>query len=92
MQDVAGRLAELEADALLVAVHQLGQGFDIVAQSPVKRHLGNAFGHQPGEAESDGPQQKERGQHPVQNFAEQRTLAALKQLHHEGRDIKRVEE
>ena len=74
----------------LVALHQLGKSLGVMAQATVKRYLGNAFGHQPGQAESDGPQQQKRGQHPVQDFAEQRTLAALKQLHHGERDIRQA--
>ena len=81
-QQLAGRLRQAELH-LLIGPHAdlLGQGLHVVDQGPVEGFVGQALRHQPGQRQTDGPQQEQRRQHPVENFAKQRALLALEDPH-----------
>ncbi len=59
----------------------LSQGLHVVDQRPVKRLVGQTLRHQPSQRQTDGPQQEQWREHPVQNFAKQRTLFAFENPH-----------
>lgn len=84
-QDLAGRLRQVELHPALAAIrghaHQLGQGVCVVFQRAVKRLVGQALRHQPRQRQAHRPQQQQRRQHPVQDFAEEGALLALEDFH-----------
>jgi len=51
-----------------------------VVQCAVERLIGDRFGHQIGDRDAHRPQEQQRDQYPVEDFAEQRTLYALFRL------------
>ena len=80
-QDLARWLRQVEHDPAVLHRHQLRQRLHVVFQRPVERLAGDALRHQPGQRQADRPQQQQRRQHPVEDFAEQRPLLALENLH-----------
>jgi len=76
-QDLAGRLGQVELHLVARHAHQLGKGVGVVFERPVKRLVGQALRHQPGQRQADGPQQQQRREHPVEDFAEQGSLLSL---------------
>ena len=80
-QDFTGGLRQIQLHMLVPHDDELCQRLYVVLQRPVERFAGNALRHQPGQAQADWPQQQQRCQHPVQDFAEQRALFAPEELH-----------
>jgi hypothetical protein len=79
-QQLARGQRQDELGVVLVDRDQLGQRAHVVFQRAVKRLARNALGHQPCQHQTHRPQQQQRRQHPVENFAKQRALFALEKL------------
>ena len=79
-QNLAGGLRQIELRLALVHRHELRQRVGVVFERTVERLVGNALRHQPGQRQAHRPQQEQRGEHPVQDFAEQGALLSLEDL------------
>jgi hypothetical protein len=79
-QDFAGGLRQVELRPAALHRHQLCEGVRVVDQGAVKRFVGNALCHQPGQRQAHRPEQQQRGEHPVQDLAEQGALLALEEF------------
>jgi len=80
-QQLARGLRQVEDGAAVLHRHQLRQRLHVIFQRAVERLAGDALRDQPGQRQADRPQQQQRGQHPVEDLAEQRALLALENLH-----------
>ncbi|OIQ73022.1 hypothetical protein GALL_453430 [mine drainage metagenome] len=80
-QQRARRARQADFGMFLIDADELRHGACVVLQCPVKRFAGNVLRHQPGQHQTHRPQQQQRREHPVQNFAKQRALLALKSIH-----------
>jgi hypothetical protein len=76
-QDVA-RAARQQRDHLAFDfAHLLRQHRDAVFERMVERLVGDRLGDQVGDRDAHRPEQQQRRQHPVEDFAEQRMLDVL---------------
>ena len=80
-EELAGRQREHKLHPVFADRNQLGQGSGVVLEGAVKRLAGNALRYEPGQYQTHGPQQQQRGQHPVEDFPEQAALLPLEYFH-----------
>jgi hypothetical protein len=83
-QDFAGGLGQVELHLAVVDRDQLRQRLGVVFQRAVKRFVGNALRHQPGQRQAHGPEQEQWRKHPVEDFAKQGALLALEDFQARG--------
>ena len=77
-QQFAGGLRQVELNPIIgPQLDLLGQRLHVVNQRSVKGLVGQALRHQPGQRQTDGPQQQQGREHPVEDFAKQGSLFAL---------------
>jgi hypothetical protein len=70
-QHGAGRRRQVDSDALAIDLDQAHDGGDVVSQVLVVGLVGEVAGDVVGGGDRDRPQQQQRRQHPVEDFAEQ---------------------
>jgi hypothetical protein len=71
-QQAARRHRQVHGDAAALDLHQLHDGGDIVGQMLIVGQVGDIAGDVVGGGDRNRPQQQQRRQHPVEDFAEQR--------------------